>query len=331
MKQILPFLFALLPMIGFAGTAFRKKVVAHYSVSYQDDKTVGATDGKVRILCHFNADYLKEPHELRYGFNGTDLVAPLTAGDNELVLPMAPGNYVGQFYYDGHFDEITTDSMEVKPGKLTVIRLFFRTYRETHTVKKPVIYLYPETDQEVSVELAPAGELTFTYPAYTNGWKGTAHPDGSISIAGKTYPYLFWEGEDERITELANYHTGFVVRQDEVVAFLEEKLNEMGLSDREKTDFITFWGPIMARSEQGFAQFIFNEEVDRIAGISIQPAPVFLFRVYLLWTPLDSEMVLNPQPQVIETVERRQFYAIEWGGSELPLLHRTSGTTAINH
>ena len=64
--------------------------------------------------------------------------------------------------------------------------------------EKPVIYLYPEQAQEVSVRLDYDGRLTDTIPAYGDGWKVTAWPDGRLvnHSDGKEYPYLFWEGED---------------------------------------------------------------------------------------------------------------------------------------
>mgnify|MGYP000158188962 CR=1 FL=1 len=40
--------------------------------------------------------------------------------------------------------------------------------------EKPVIYLYPEQAQEVSVRLDYYGRLTDTIPAYGDGWKVTA-------------------------------------------------------------------------------------------------------------------------------------------------------------
>ena len=44
---------------------------------------------------------------------------------------------------------------------------------------KPVIYLYPEQETTVSVSLDYAGTLTATYPAYEDGWRVTAEPDGT--------------------------------------------------------------------------------------------------------------------------------------------------------
>ena len=56
---------------------------------------------------------------------------------------------------------------------------------------KPVIYLYPETETEVTVNLTYNGKLTCTYPAYKNGWTITALPDGTlVDQNGQTYNYL---------------------------------------------------------------------------------------------------------------------------------------------
>ena len=61
---------------------------------------------------------------------------------------------------------------------------------------KPVIYLYPEETLEVSVTLDYSGTLTCTYPAYHQGWRVIAQPDGTLTNVsdGKPYSYLFWEG-----------------------------------------------------------------------------------------------------------------------------------------
>ena len=74
---------------------------------------------------------------------------------------------------------------------------------------KPVIYLYPEEETQVTVKLDYAGELTCTYPAYDDGWTVTAQPDGTLTdAAGQTYSYLFWEGVD---TAAYDFSQGFCV------------------------------------------------------------------------------------------------------------------------
>jgi hypothetical protein len=244
------------------------------------------------------------------------------------TIDVSPGTY--QFMAIANADsavynEISSDSIVITPGHKMVIQVHLVPLIEIDNSRrivayKPVIYLYPEKDLAVQVKLWPAGEFTFTYPAYENGWNGTAHPDGSMTIGKTRYPYLFWEGKQENILQLEDYSTGFVVNREEITAFLEEKLTQMGLNDTEKTDFITFWGPRMANSGQGLAHFLFTEDYDHIATLDVQPKPQSVFRLYLLWTPLDADLQLRPEPQTLPVVDRTGFCVVEWGGSELPLL-----------
>lgn len=65
---------------------------------------------------------------------------------------------------------------------------------------KPVIYLYPEAETDVTVTLDYDGELTCVYPVMNgNSWMVTASPDGTLTDAvGQTYNYLYWEGVSRR-------------------------------------------------------------------------------------------------------------------------------------
>ena len=74
------------------------------------------------------------------------------------------------------------------------------------TGEKPVIYLYPTEEIEVTVKLDFKGKLNFIYPNFNSeldAWYIEAHPDGTlINIAdGKEYPYLFWDGIFEKECE----------------------------------------------------------------------------------------------------------------------------------
>ena len=85
---------------------------------------------------------------------------------------------------------------------------------------KPVIYLYPETETEVTVTLDYDGELTCVYPAMASGgWTVTAAPDGTLTdAAGQTYNYLYWEGVS---SVEYDFSQGFCVPGDDTAAFLE--------------------------------------------------------------------------------------------------------------
>ena len=63
-------------------------------------------------------------------------------------------------------------------------------------LKKPVIYLYPEKEMEVSVNInITEGKFSVIYPRFNEGnntWKVKANPNGDIEINNRKYPYLFY-------------------------------------------------------------------------------------------------------------------------------------------
>ena len=60
------------------------------------------------------------------------------------------------------------------------------------TVAKPVIYLYPEEETLVHVEVDFNGTLTTVYPGYEDGWDVIAKPDGTL-----TDPVSAWRKKDQ--------------------------------------------------------------------------------------------------------------------------------------
>lgn len=54
---------------------------------------------------------------------------------------------------------------------------------------------YSEGEAEVTVTADSDGGLTYSYPAYEDGWTVTAAPDGTLTDTnGQLYSYLYWEG-----------------------------------------------------------------------------------------------------------------------------------------
>ena len=127
-------------------------------------------------------------------------------------------------------------------GKLVSVPCFNEYPNEK---QKPVIYLYPNKPMDISVQLKLKNSVfTTVYPKFTNKdtWNVHAEPDGTISIKDRKYPYLFWEALSYETIDL---NEGFVVTDKEAEAFLEEKLDILGLNNKEKTDFITYWLPVL--------------------------------------------------------------------------------------
>ena len=180
------------------------------------------------------------------------------------------------------------------------------------TPEKPVIYLYPETETEITVQLDYSGELTCTYPAYNDGWTVTAAPDGTlIDEKGQTYNYLYWEGAG---TEQYDFSHGFCVAGADTAAFLEDALAQLGLTRKEANEFIVYWLPQM--EDNPYSLITFQQEAyTEAAKLTVTPAPDSILRVFMTWKPLEKSMDIPAQ--TIPAFERRGFTVVEWGGAEI--------------
>ncbi|MBI4272422.1 hypothetical protein HY621_01050 [Candidatus Uhrbacteria bacterium] len=192
------------------------------------------------------------------------------------------------------------------------------TYKNTNLVTfaecgKPVIYLYPEKAQDVSVSLAPQGGFTKTEPAYENGWFVHAQPDGTLTDyrTGTQYPYLFWEGRGSSQSRPVQQQ-GFVVARNDVHSFLENTLARLGLNSKERGDFEEFWEPRMEDAAYYKVQFFGNRLMDEIAPLVVSPRPDTIIRILMDYTPLAHPIQIEPQTLVAPA--RDGFTLVEWGG-----------------
>ena len=180
--------------------------------------------------------------------------------------------------------------------------------------EKPVIYLYPETETEVTVALDYAGELTCAYPTMEgNSWTVTASPTGMLTDqAGQAYNYLYWEGVGN--TEY-DFSQGFCIPGDETAAFLEDALAQLGLTRREANEFIVYWLPRMEANPYNLISFQDTAYSDQ-ARLTIAPEPDCVLRVFMAWRPLDQPVDILPQE--LSNSGRAGFTVVEWGGAEIP-------------
>lgn len=186
-------------------------------------------------------------------------------------------------------------------------------YLQEQNDAKPVIYLYPESIQEVSVKLDYSGELTCTYPEYQDGWKITAYPDGMLvdEATGEKYSYLFWEG----ISDTAyDFSKGYVVTGEDTAEFLEVKLDEIGLNRKEANEFIVYWLPRMQENKYNLITFQ-NEIYTDAAKLKIYPEPDSILRVFMAYKALEEPIEI--EEPIIKTFKREGFTVVEWGGAEV--------------
>lgn len=177
--------------------------------------------------------------------------------------------------------------------------------------EKPVIYLYSEEETEVTVRLDLDGELTAAWPAYEDGWRVTARPDGTLyDGAGNEYGYLFWEGISDTDWDFSQ---GFCVAGKDTGTFLREVLAEMGLTPREYNDFITYWMPRMQENAYDLIAFQ-GAAYEESARLEIDPAPDSVLRVFMAWWPLERPVEI--EPQTFTPFVREGFTVVEWGGAQ---------------
>ena len=183
---------------------------------------------------------------------------------------------------------------------------------------KPVIYLYPEQETKVNVQLTFNGTLTSTYPTLPpEGWTVTAQPDGTLTDEeGRSYRYLFWEG-------VANVDwkqdSGFLVKAEDAREFLEESLTQLGLNELEQNDFITYWLPKLEKNGESFVTFAAEQYTDN-AVLTVTPQPDSVLRVQMLISKVDdsNRAAFQKLPeQELPRFEREGFVLVEWGGTDL--------------
>ena len=181
-------------------------------------------------------------------------------------------------------------------------------------IAKPVIYLYPEVDMDVHVEVQFAhGGFTCTYPQYPlEGWDVTARTDGTLinKADGLEYSYLYWEGEGSLNYDMSQ---GFVVQGNDTATFLQQTLAAMGLTPKEYNEFIVYWLPLMHKNPYNLITFQ-TEVYTEHAALNVTPAPDSMLRVYMVFHPLDE--YISVPPQEIQPFSRTGFTVVEWGGAQ---------------
>lgn len=179
---------------------------------------------------------------------------------------------------------------------------------------KPIIYLYPEKEKDVEVKLGKPEKLTCTYPKYKDVWKVSAKPNGDLIYKenGKKLYSLYWEGKNNVKHDLSE---GFIVKGEDTITFLEEKLEVLGLNEREAEEFILYWLPQLECNKYNFIRFESQKEIDEDMPLEIMPKPDTVIRIVMAY-----KKILKPfkvKEQVLKTPERKGFTVVEWGGTKI--------------
>lgn len=256
-----------------------------------NDSSVDLVITEIYSDCFFAEPVIPMPYTIKINGNLDDEWCP---GDQVLVT------------YNNTYNDIENHRMEA--NMISVEKSTFKL--EPGVDYKPVIYLYPQTETEVSVKLALDGRFTCTYPEYNDGWKVTASPDGTLTDGkGQKYNYLYWEGETNAKWDM---NRGFCVKGEDTAAFLEKALSKLGLNRREANEFIVYWLPLMQENPYNIISFqtdVYNDS----AKLNITPKPDTLIRVFMAFKPSDT--YVNIDTQDLTAPERKGFTVVEWGGA----------------
>lgn len=187
-------------------------------------------------------------------------------------------------------------------------------------VYKPIIYLYPRTDTNVTVKLGRPDRLTVSYPMYNvqTGWQVLAKPSGELVDLrdGRNLYALYYEG-DLSDNEFQVESDGFIVKREDVAGFLEDKLARLGLNEREAEEFIVYWLPKLSESEYNYIRFATNDEINQFMPLDITPTPDTTIRILMTYKGLDRPLGNIVEQQLPNTPTRQGFTVVEWGGNEI--------------
>ena len=187
-------------------------------------------------------------------------------------------------------------------------------------LKKPAIYLYPAEKTKITVTHYFKGTLLTTYPEYTNNWTVIAEPNGDLLNVqdNRYYKYLFWDGTYTFPQEHFQYKSGFYVKKQDYVSFLQSKLAAIGLNENEINDFIVYWLPSMKKYNNCFIHFRINDNIGGSSILAVKPEPATIIRVFMEFSgAADLSSVPKLPEQSLPSFARNGFTLVEWGGTEI--------------
>ncbi len=181
--------------------------------------------------------------------------------------------------------------------------------------KKPIIYLYPTSETNISVKLGAPERLTHSYPKYSDGWNVLAQPNGDLKDlkTGRNLYSLYYENES-----IAHYQVqedGFVVASADVADFLEDKLALLGLNEHEAEEFIIYWLPELEKNEYNYIRFATAAEIAKDMPLSVSPTPDTTIRVIMTYKGLSAP--INVKEQQLTPQTRSGYTLVEWGGVKI--------------
>jgi len=213
---------------------------------------------------------------------------------------------------------------------------------------KPILYLYNTGSCDmisISLKDNEKEDVEAVYPHYhcpiEKRWQVRTASDGTLIDAtnNRKLQYIFWEtvlhyqfSEDIR-RELWEYSKGvYSVSKPDYIPFLEQCLEQLGMSERESNDFIVYWLTQLNQKENCLIKFEtdhmhYHQSTEFCSSVEclIEPTPNQYIRVMMLfkegrnslfdWSE-DRVKKELPTIQRIDSTMNECLLAVEWGGRE---------------
>ncbi|GAB5416105.1 MAG: hypothetical protein Crog4KO_13100 [Crocinitomicaceae bacterium] len=310
--------FALLLFIAFSLNASAEEFVMLPYALIHDSLDTNLSENE--------AVYQFDLSDLSPGIRDEALIYSIDEGENQLydyaqgdtlTILTTPGEHTFQFYGGSEYTESPIMRLPIGEQHRKLYRIHFQRANVQMMLRKPVLYFYPEETTNLSVEVLPKGEFTFTYPNIESGWEFTCTPDGTLQNGEKSYRYLFWESQQAVPESLLEPQKGIVLSGAEAVAYLETQMTAFGMTSAEQADFLTYWGPQMQTKTNLYIYLLFNEVCDAFASLKISPEPTEIARFYVLWSEVPEHYNPTLEPQEVPSMQRNGFTVLEWGGAEV--------------
>ena len=106
-----------------------------------------------------------------------------------------------------------------------------------------------------------------------------------------------------------------MVKGENIIPFLEEKLSILGLTDIEAEEFIIYWLPILQANKYNYIRFATEEEINKNMPLTINPNSDTIIRVLMIYKGLNEKIDVVEQELI--TPARNGFVVVEWGGTEI--------------
>ena len=129
----------------------------------------------------------------------------------------------------------------------------------------------------------------------------------------RTYYALYWEGRE--FAKDKSMNEGFCIKGEDTIKFLEEKLEILGLNEREAEEFIIYWLPKMENNKYNYIRFETIEEQNIAMPLDINPKPDTVIRIMMDWKGLENK--IEVKEQILTPAKREGYTVVEWGASVL--------------